>query len=152
MVIDDQGGTLLSNTAQYSLRAMIYLSGREGDGPIRVDEIADQLDVPRNYLSKILHALVRERVLRSLRGPHGGFQLARPAEAITLYDVVAPFDDIEARRTCLLGRNECSDVHPCAIHALWKDTATEVAKFFRETTLDDVARNAERLSGLMNAS
>lgn len=143
---------MLSNTAQYSLRAMIYLSGHDGEGPIRVDEIADQLDVPRNYLSKVLHALVKERVLTSLRGPHGGFRLARPADAITLYDVVTPFDDIEARRTCLLGRTECSDVHPCSIHHLWKDVATEVARFFKDTTLDDVARNAEPLNGLMNPS
>jgi Rrf2 family transcriptional regulator, iron-sulfur cluster assembly transcription factor len=133
---------VLSNTAQYALRAMIYLGQREEAGPIRVEEIADRLAVPRNYLSKILHALVREGVLRSLRGPRGGFSLARPAEAVSLFQVVAPFDDIEARRTCLLGRKECSDVNPCVIHEHWKATATQVASFFRETTLAEVANDS----------
>lgn len=132
---------VLSNTAQYALRAMIYLGQHEGEGPIRVEDIAERLDVPRNYLSKILHALVKEGVVRSLRGPHGGFALARPASAVVLYDVVAPFDDIEARRTCLLGRQECSDIVPCVIHEHWKATATQVAGFFRETSLAAVVKD-----------
>lgn len=136
---------MLSNTAQYALRAMIYLGAREGEGPVRVDEIAAGLDVPRNYLSKILHTLVKERALTSLRGPHGGFALARPAGDLSLYSIVEPFDDIEARRTCLLGRKECSDVNPCAIHGHWREVATQVAAFFRDTTLADVVADAARL-------
>jgi Rrf2 family protein len=132
---------LLSNTAQYALRAMIYLSQNEGSGPIRVDEIAERLGVPRNYLSKILHTLVKRGILHSLRGPHGGFALARPAGDIALYHVVEPFDDIEARRTCLLGRQECSDIKPCIIHEHWKNTATHVAGFFRETSLAAVVED-----------
>jgi Rrf2 family protein len=134
---------LLSNTAQYALRAMIHLGQHEGEGPIRVDDIAERLDVPRNYLSKILHALVKEGLVASLRGPHGGFRLARESREITLYDVVSPFDDIEARRTCLLGRQECSDVFPCVVHEHWKNTATHVARFFRETSLANVVQDAE---------
>ncbi len=134
---------MLSNTAQYALRAMIYLGQREGEGPIRVDEIAERLDVPRNYLSKILHTLVKAGILQSLRGPRGGFALARPAGSISLFQVVSPFDDIEARRTCLLGRRECSDLNPCVIHEHWKTTATHVARFFRETSLAEVVRDTE---------
>lgn len=134
---------MLSNTAQYALRAMLYLGEREGSGLIRVDEVSEALDVPRNYLSKILHALVKAGVLTSLRGPHGGFTLARPGAQITLFDVVGVFDDIEARRTCLLGRKECSDVAPCSIHAHWREVATQVAAFFRDTSLADVVRSDE---------
>lgn len=136
---------MLSHTAQYALRAMIYLGEREGEGPVRVDEISEALDVPRNYLSKILYALVKHGTLKSLRGPHGGFSLARPAAELTLLEVVSVFDDIEARRTCLLGKKECSDVNPCAVHAQWKATATEVAKFYRETTLRSTVEEARRL-------
>lgn len=140
---------MLSNTAQYALRAMLYLGERAGAGPIRVDEIADDLAVPRNYLSKILHILVKEKVLFSLRGPKGGFELARPTKAVTLYEVVEPFHDIEARRTCLLGRKECSDIYPCVIHDRWKGVATEVARFFRETSLADVVKDAQHLQGVL---
>lgn len=136
---------MLSHTAQYALQAMIYLGEREGEPPIRVDDIAEALGVPRNYLSKVLHALTRRGILRSLRGPRGGFTLARPAKSVNLLAVVEPFDDIEARRTCLLGKKECSDVNPCAVHQQWRATATEVARFFRETTLAEAVAEAERL-------
>ena len=139
---------MLSQTAQYALRAMIYLGEREGAGPIRVDEAAEALDVPRNYLSKILHALVKRGILRSLRGPRGGFYLARDPDEVTLLDVVTAFDDIEARRTCLLGKKECSDRQPCAVHQQWKATATEVARFYRETTLRSAVEEAHRLGSV----
>lgn len=139
---------MLSQTAQYALRAMIYLGEREGRGPVRVDEVAEALDVPRNYLSKILHALVKRGILGSLRGPRGGFYVARDPGAITLLELVEPFDDIEARRTCLLGKKECSDGNPCAVHAQWKATATEVARFYRETTLRSAVEEAERLGSV----
>ncbi|HUG42027.1 MAG TPA: Rrf2 family transcriptional regulator [Longimicrobiales bacterium] len=136
---------MLSQTAQYALRAIILLGEREGSGPVRVDEVARELDIPRNYLSKILHTLVKRGILGSLRGPRGGFYLARDAGSVTLLEVVEPFDDIEARRTCLLGKKECSDGNPCAVHEQWKATATEVARFYRETTLRSAVEEAERL-------
>lgn len=142
---------MLSNTAEYALRAMIYLGEREGEQRVRVEEIAEALDVPRNYLSKILHTLVKEGVLRSVRGPRGGFELAVPGATVSLYDVVAPFQEIEARQTCLLGRKPCSDGDPCSVHQRWRDTATQVAAFFRGTKLSEVVRDAERLGGVMGS-
>lgn len=76
---------------------------------MRIDEIAAALGIPRNYLSKILHRLAGEGVLASTRGRNGGFRLARPAGRISLLEVVEPFDRIDARRQCLLGREVCSD-------------------------------------------
>lgn len=130
---------VLSQTAEYALRTVLHLAGRpEDSGPARVGELARTLGIPQNYLSKTLHLLAREGVLASSRGKHGGFQLARPADRITLLDVVAPFDRMEQRRQCLLGRPTCSDVTPCAAHQRWRDTAEKVASFFRETTVADL--------------
>ncbi|HSH75920.1 MAG TPA: Rrf2 family transcriptional regulator, partial [Longimicrobiales bacterium] len=70
---------ILSQTAVYALKATLRLAEQEPGGRMRVDDIAAELDVPRNYLSKILHTLAREGLLSSSRGPGGGFELARPA-------------------------------------------------------------------------
>jgi Rrf2 family protein len=105
---------------------------------MRAEQLAAAIDVPRNYLGKILHALVRAGVLRSTRGKRGGFRLAvRPAE-LPLVRIVSPFDDIQPRRRCLLGRSECSDRSPCPVHHRWRATSEQIATFFRETTLADV--------------
>ena len=133
---------MLSQTAEYALRAVLYLAEHGGaePKPTRVDEIAGNLGIPANYLSKTLQTLVKERVLRSVRGPHGGFCLAVAPEKITLFQVVAPYGDLDADRRCLLGRPECSDRNPCPAHHAWKQTSDQLAAFFRTTTVADVRR------------
>lgn len=130
---------ILSQTAVYALRATLCLAGTEPEERLRVDDIAARLDVPRNYLSKILHVLAREGVLESTRGPHGGFALARPAAELTLAEVVEPFDQLPEGSGCLLGRPECTDADPCAAHARWKGISRAVKDFFRQTSIADLS-------------
>ena len=130
---------MVSQTAEYALRAVLHLAREAREAPVRVDDVAAALDVPRNYLSKILHVLARAGVLASTRGPHGGFQLAVPPEALSLADVVGEFDPLESRAGCLLGRDECSDAHPCAAHEQWKEVSRKVKTFFVETTVAELA-------------
>nr|NIP61150.1 Rrf2 family transcriptional regulator [Gemmatimonadota bacterium]NIR77653.1 Rrf2 family transcriptional regulator [Gemmatimonadota bacterium]NIT86195.1 Rrf2 family transcriptional regulator [Gemmatimonadota bacterium]NIU30020.1 Rrf2 family transcriptional regulator [Gemmatimonadota bacterium]NIU34984.1 Rrf2 family transcriptional regulator [Gemmatimonadota bacterium] len=83
---------MLSQTAEYALRAALHLARHHEDAPIRVDDVARSLNVPRNYLSKILHELGKEGVLESTRGPKGGFRLAEPPNEIFLARIVGRFD------------------------------------------------------------
>lgn len=140
-VINGNGSrsVILSQTAVYALKAVLYLAEEDGPDPVRVDQIAEALDVPRNYLSKILYSLARAGVLSSTRGPHGGFRLAKKPSELTLSRVVDTFDEVEVRSGCLLGRKRCSDANPCAAHARWKDISSGVEAFFRETTVQDLA-------------
>lgn len=132
---------ILSDTAEYALRAVLYIAQQETDDEsIRSDDVADALNVPRNYLSKILHILAKEGLLSSVRGPHGGFRLRVAAESLQLYRVIQPFDDIEPRRTCLLGRPQCSDRNPCAAHEMWKGISDQVGGFLKKTTIADLIR------------
>jgi Rrf2 family protein len=135
---------VLSQTAEYALRAVLHIAEEGRDRPLRVEEVADVLRVPRNYLSKILHVLAREGILRSSRGPQGGFRLAVPAGELPLERVVAPFDRILERDRCLLGRPSCSDVRPCAAHDRWRDVAGSVRDFFRVTTIGELSLGGAR--------
>jgi Rrf2 family protein len=110
-----------------------------------VDDLAAQLSVPRNYLSKILHSLARAGVLVSSRGPHGGFELARPAQELSLAEVVGAFDELAEEPGCLLGRAACSDRDPCAAHQRWKSVAQSVNRFFSETSIGDLSRDGPSL-------
>ena len=98
----------LPQTAEYALRAVAFIAEAPDGGPVRVGDIAVALKAPRNYLSKTLYRLVGAGVLRSTRGPHGGFQLAKPPTRLTLTEIVGPFLPAEGR-TCVLGRTRCSD-------------------------------------------
>ena len=130
---------MLSQTAEYALRAVVLLAGRAPGSTARVGELADALDIPQNYLSKTLHTLTRAGVLVSARGKGGGFALGRPAEDITLLEIVDPFDRLGTRPTCLMGQGECSEAHACAAHHTWKEVSSRVQGFFSQTTLADLA-------------
>jgi Rrf2 family protein len=132
----------ISGTSQYAIRAVVYVATHATEAPVRVAPMAAALKVPRNYLSKTLHLLARAGVLRSTRGPLGGFQLAVPAAKLTLARVTAPFDEAGARH-CLLGRPRCGDDHPCAAHAHWSAVSDSLQTFFRETTVADLLGDAK---------
>lgn len=140
---------MLTNTSEYALRAVIYLALRPGDGPVKLDRVAEALDVPRNYLSKTLHQLARQGVLVSERGPAGGFRLARPPAELTLAEVVETFEPARLVRRCLLGLGECSDETPCAVHERWKVIAGPMRAFFRDTTVADLLSGAASYPGAL---
>ena len=131
---------MLSQTAEYALRTVLFLA--DSDDGARVEEIARRLGVPRNYLSKTLHRLAQEGVLRSTRGRGGGFRLAVPPDQLKLLRVVEPFDDISGERRCLLGRPQCSDRNPCPAHHQWRAVSERVTAFFRDRTVGDLLRGA----------
>jgi Rrf2 family protein len=129
---------VLSQTAEYALRTVVFLAQRSGESATRVDEIAAALAVPRNYLSKTLHRLAQEGILSSTRGKGGGFRLAVPPEDLSLLTVIQLFDRIGDGRQCLLGRPVCSDAQACEAHASWKAVAAQVAGFFADTSVADL--------------
>lgn len=131
---------MLSHSAAYALRAVVHLAAHGGRGPLQADAVARDLGTPRNYMSKVLHALTRAGVLTSVRGPHGGFALAVPAAALTLDRVVEPFAAPSQGVGCLLGADACADGRcgvrgVCAAHARWVGIAQAIRGFFVTTTV-----------------
>ena len=127
---------MISQTAEYALRAVLHLAQHADDIPVSVDAVAEALEIPRNYLSKILHTLAKSGVLTSHRGPRGGFNLSVPSAELCLLDVINPFDRVSERRLCLLGRKECSDATPCPAHHRWRAVSDQVSDFFSDTTIE----------------
>ena len=137
---------LLTQTAEYALRAALWLAEHPERAPASVAEMAKTLRIPQNYLSKTLHQLARTGVVHSTRGKRGGFRLDRDPALIPLYDIVAPFERFAERGRCILGRPVCSDQTACAAHERWKHVSETAAAFFRETSLADLRQGSGRPS------
>jgi Rrf2 family protein len=148
---DPDEAPILSQTAEYALRAVVHLAQHEG-APLQATDLAAATNVPENYLRKVLHELVRGGVLASVRGKGGGFRLAVPAEQLTILRVVSRFDRLSEQRRCILGRPECSDADPCPVHGHWKPIGEQIAAFFGGTTVADVAAKAARKRGARGRS
>jgi len=100
---------------------LIYLAEKNAPGPVLVREIAEAADVPQPSLAKILHSLRGRGLVRSTKGPGGGYQLARPGDQMRVVDVIEAVDGrIEMDRVCVLGLDTCSDDASCALHDVWK--------------------------------
>lgn len=82
----------LTARSEYALLALVHLARHERDGYLSVQAIAEVQDIPPRFLEQILLTLKRARYVRSLKGPRGGFQLARPANRITLAEVIRLID------------------------------------------------------------
>src|SRR3569623_2557570 len=93
---------MLTQTADYALRALVYLAHDDDDGYHQTRDMAVSLNVPGNYLGKILQQLAHRRIVESQRGMHGGFRLARLPEQVRLYDVMSALDALPAEAACPL--------------------------------------------------
>lgn len=129
---------MVSKTARIALRAVLCIAEREASGPVSARELARELDLPRNYLSKTLHRLVKDDILAATRGRGGGYLLAAPAADLALGRVVDAIDPEGPERRCLLGRPECSESQPCALHGRWCKVRETIDSFFAETTVGDL--------------
>jgi Rrf2 family protein len=139
---------MLSNTCKYAVRAVVYISvyaSPEKKAGIR--EISEKLEIPTPFLGKILQSLARSKLLSSTKGPHGGFSLGRPAEEISLMDIVEIVDGTDIFDTCLVRTTQCSDHAPCGIHDSVTPIRKELRQFFINQTIADLSTEFRRDSG-----
>jgi Rrf2 family iron-sulfur cluster assembly transcriptional regulator len=133
---------LLSQTAEYALRAMAWLALESPRTPVRAKDLAASTGIPLPYLSKILRRLVVADLLESQKGQGGGFSLARPPREITFEAILSAIDAYPDQGRCAFGLGDCSDLNPCPLHASWSRLSDAVHDWASATTLADVERTA----------
>ena len=133
----------LSRTSGYAISALARLAGPGGAWTLAKD-IASAAEIPKAYLSTILNALARNGLIKAKRGYRGGFALAKPAEKISVLQVVEAVEGRAWREACLLGLSQCSDERACPSHAFWKTQRHKIEEFLRSLTLAQVAEFESR--------
>ncbi len=137
---------MLSATAEHALRAVLFVAQFPDQTTIASDTVAVALGAPRNYLAKTLNALAKAGVLRSSRGPGGGFSLAVPPEQLTIAQVIAPFTEQSKLPVCLLHNRPCDTATPCGAHAQWSSIRTNFVQTFANTTIADLLVGAPEVA------
>lgn len=127
---------MISQTAEYALRAVVYLAMNPGNA-FTTQQIAHTTKVPSAYLSKVLKSLVRAGVVQSQRGLGGGFVLTKPPEQINILEVLNAVDPIQRIRTCPLGLNAHGTVL-CALHKRLDDATAIIEQTFADTTIAEI--------------
>jgi len=127
---------IFSKKCEYGLQAVLYLAAKEPDDVIRVDVIAEELKIPKEFVSKILQSLREHGIIESKKGKAGGFILAKHPSKIKLIDVVEAIDGLEVFNNCVLGFPNCTPDRPCAVHDKWGKLRTEAYNMLNDETID----------------
>jgi len=135
---------MFSTSCHYGLQAMIYIALHStNDKNVDLGQIAEKQDIPKHFLSKILQMLVKNGLLNSMKGPTGGFSLSRPADEITLIEVIDAIDGLDVFTQCGIGFKRCDDDHPCPIHHEYKQVRNNIRELFENKTLLELSEDIE---------
>lgn len=130
--------------AQLAVQAALLLALKPPGTVCRVREIAAALGVPATYLAKVLRKLTRSGLLRAVRGPGGGLQLARAPQETYLWDILSAVDPGDELDRCFLGLDRCNTLQPCPLHKFWTPIRTQILNLLQTKSLGEFAAEAER--------
>jgi len=127
---------MFSQTVEYALRAVVHLAMYDAQA-LKTSDIAEQTKVPAPYLSKVLQGLRAKGIVQLQRGVGGGVRLAKPADQLTILDVVNAVDPIRRIDQCPLDLKS-HGVHLCALHRRMDNAIMAMEDAFRSTTLAEL--------------
>lgn len=138
---------MFSNSCRYGIRAILYIASKQqGDAKTGIKQISKDLDLPTPFLAKILQQLAKQKILKSLKGPHGGFSLLRDPKKITILDIVKIIDGEEIFTNCIIHNSTCTSVdkkkEPCPLHENYAKVRSEMINLFSTTTVYDLVKRA----------
>jgi Rrf2 family protein len=128
-----------SRPCQHAIRALVHLVLHQGEALCTVQEIAKVENLPAPALAAVMQNLVRVGLIRSQKGPGGGFSLARPAGELTLYQIMEAVDTRRELYMCAIGFTECSDAMPCPVHDRLREVRQQLVTYLQGVTVADMA-------------
>ncbi len=143
---------IFSKATGYGIRALSYMASQPEHGLFGLQEIAEHEDIPAAYLRKVLGELRRHRLLRSTKGIHGGYELGRAPEAITLWEVFSLLEADPYMDMCILGNKVCSPESSCAFHDDWQRIQKELVALLQDRTIAEAAVEISKPRNLGNSS
>ena len=133
---------ILSKSFGYALRGILYIAKMQDEKrKIQIDEIAGNLSVPKHFLGKIMQQTVKEGLLKSTKGPYGGFSLANGTLNTPLIRLVEITDGMDQFRICVLKLKYCDGTNPCPLHFEMEEIKKKFLTVFKETTIGDLLKD-----------
>lgn len=130
---------MISTKGRYALRVMVDLAEQNRDGYIPLGQIAARQEISEKYLEIILKILVKEKLLKGLRGKGGGYKLTRSPSDYTVWEILTLTEGTLATVACLAQDTEtCARSPKCRTLPMWKEFDNMVYDYFSHITLEDL--------------
>ena len=135
----------LTTKGRFAVTAMIDLALNSGEGPVTLAAISERQKISLSYLEQLFGKLRRYGLVESVRGPGGGYCLARPDADITLADVVRAVDEMLDATQCG-GLQNCRQAQRCMTHELWSTLNDRIYEFLSSVTLADEVKKQRQIN------
>ena len=127
----------LTTKGRFAVTAMVDLATRGGAAPVTLAGISERQDISLSYLEQLFGKLRRHNIVESVRGPGGGYYLARPGSQISIADIISAVDEPMDATNCE-GKGDCKDGKPCSTHALWYGLNEVLQAYLSSVTLQQL--------------
>lgn len=129
----------LGTRGRYAVMAMVDLAKFSQKKPISLASISERQEISLSYLEQLFSCLRQAKLIKSIRGAAGGYLLSRPADQVTIADIVLAVDEPIRATRCLPNTGGClSNSSRCLVHELWEELGNQIHLFLRAVTLKDV--------------
>lgn len=132
----------LTAKGRYAVTSMLDLALHHREGPTPLSAISQRQDISLSYLEQLFCALRRQGLVRSVRGPGGGYNLSRAASEISVAEVIEAVNETSDATRCG-GAGDCQNGETCLTHHLWMDLSEQIRSFLAEISLGDLMRRQE---------
>ena len=124
----------LTAKGRYAVTAMLDIAVHDDEGPVSLADISGRQEISLAYLEQLFAKLRRADLVTSVRGPGGGYRLARAGDAISIADIVESVDESVDATRCQ-GRADCQGGTTCLTHELWSDLTDQIHEFLSNINL-----------------
>lgn len=129
---------LYSKGCEYVIRALIHVPTGDGSERFLAKDLCEKVGIPESFTRKIFQTLVQEGFLEAIRGPGGGYVLARKPEEISLLALIKAVDGEDTFDHCVMGFPECGGENPCVLHPVWAEAKGQLLAALESRTLADL--------------
>ena len=134
----------LSKSFGYALRGILYIAVMQDENrKVQIDEIATKLSVPKHFLGKIMQQIVKAGLLKSTKGPYGGFYLAAETLNTPVIKLVEITDGMEQFSMCVLSFKYCNGLNPCPLHFEMENVKKNYLNVFSRNTFGDLLKDSK---------
>ena len=132
----------LTTKGRFAVTAMLDLALRGGKNPVTLAGISERQDISLSYLEQLFSRLRRHELVESVRGPGGGYYLARALEDVSVADIIRAVDEPIDATQCG-GKENCHDEHRCMTHDLWVGLNAHIYDYLDNVTLATLVAKQE---------
>ena len=130
----------LTRAGEYAVRCVLYLTAQEGGEVVRRQEIAQNMDIPNQFLGKIVQQLARSGIIEIIQGSKGGYRLLVPPERLSLLDVVEAVTGEIFLNDCVLRPDSCLRSNGCSVHRVWEKARNQLRDTLRKARFDKLLK------------